>query len=137
DNESAGSQKLFDLAGLLLLTFNFKESAFIILDEIDSNFHPSLLIQLIKLFNDPEINKSNSQLLFTSHDTNLMSPAIMRRDQFYFTEKNEDFATRLYSLADLKGIRNDADFAKQYLAGYYGALPVLEKYSIGNTDNND
>jgi AAA15 family ATPase/GTPase len=128
NDESAGTQKLFDLAGLLLLTFNFSKSAFIILDEIDSNFHPSLLIKLIELFNNPEINKSKSQLLFTSHDTNLMSPAIMRRDQFYFTEKNEDNSSRLYSLADLKGIRNDADFAKQYLAGFYGALPVLEDY---------
>ena len=55
-----------------------------------------------------------------------MSPSIMRRDQFYFTEKKEDNSTRLYSLAELKGIRNDADFAKQYLAGYYGALPYLK-----------
>jgi hypothetical protein len=45
------------------------------------------------------------------------------------TEKKEDNSTRLYSLADLKGIRNDADFAKQYLAGFYGALPVLDNYS--------
>ena len=57
-----------------------------------------------------------------------MSPAIMRRDQFFFTEKNEDESTKLYSLADLKGIRNDADFAKQYLAGYYGAVPVLSNF---------
>jgi hypothetical protein len=55
-----------------------------------------------------------------------MSPTIMRRDQFYFTEKSDDNSTRIYSLADLRGIRNDADFAKQYLAGYYGAVPVLE-----------
>ena len=58
-----------------------------------------------------------------------MSPSIMRRDQFYFAEKLEDESTRLYSLADLRGIRNDADFAKQYLAGYYGALPVLNDYT--------
>jgi len=125
-NESSGTQNLFDIAGLFLRAFRWNAPAFIILDEIDSNFHPALLIKLIKLFNTPSINKSNSQLLFTSHDTNLMSPSIMRRDQFYFTEKKEDESTRLYSLADLKGIRNDADFAKQYLAGYYGALPVLE-----------
>lgn len=128
-NESAGTQKLFDLAGLLLRAFNLPEPAFIILDEIDGNFHPALLIKLVGLFNNPILNKSNSQLLFTSHDTNLMSPSIMRRDQFYFTEKNEDQSTKLYSLADLKGIRNDADFAKQYLAGYYGALPVLKDFS--------
>jgi len=52
----------------------------------------------------------------------------MRRDQFYFTEKDEQDATRLYSLADLKGIRNDADFARQYLAGYYGAVPMLRDF---------
>lgn len=136
-NESDGTRKLFDLAGLLLRAFNMPVGAFIIIDEIDSNFHPSLLIKLIGLFNNPLINKSKSQLLFTSHDTNLMSPSIMRRDQFYFTEKNEDNSTRLYSLADLKGIRNDANFAKEYLAGFYGALPILENYSNENHTHND
>lgn len=126
NTESAGTQKMFDLTGLLLRAFALNSSALIVLDEIDSNFHPSLLIKLIELFNNKKINSSNSQLLFTSHDTNLMSPSIMRRDQFYFTEKKEDNSTRLYSLAELKGIRNDADFAKQYLAGYYGALPYLK-----------
>ena len=136
-NESSGTQKLFDLAGLLLRAYSLSRSALIILDEIDSNFHPYLLIKLIEFFNNPSINKSNSQLLFTSHDTNLMSPSIMRRDQFYLTEKNEDNSTRLYSLADLKGIRNDADFAKQYLAGYYGALPILEDYLQINNSKDD
>jgi len=136
-NESAGTQKLFDLAGLFLRAFNLPEPGFIMLDEIDSNFHPSLLIKLVGLFNDPLVNKSNSQLLFTSQDTNLMSPDIMRRDQFYFTEKNEDESTRLYSLADLKGIRNDADFAKQYLAGYYGALPLLSNYTKKSLQENE
>lgn len=134
DNESAGTQKMFDLAGLILRAFNLVDPAFIILDEIDSNFHPSLLIQLINLFNNPEFNKSNSQLLFTSHDINLMSPKIMRRDQFFFTEKREDNSTRVYSLSDLKGIRNDADFAKQYLSGYYGALPILDNYCYNKTE---
>jgi uncharacterized protein len=136
-HESSGTQKMFDLAGLLLLTFGLPQSGFVILDEIDSNFHPALLIKFIELFNNPEINRSKSQLLFTSHDTNLMSPSIMRRDQFYFTEKREDNSTRLYSLANLKGIRNDADFAKQYLAGYYGALPILENYYSQDIIEND
>ena len=127
-NESAGTRKLFDIAGLLLRAFNLHRSALIVFDEIDSNFHPSLLIRLVSLFNNKSINKSKSQLLFTSHDTNLMAPSIMRRDQFYFTEKSDDNSTRLYALSDLKGIRNDADFAKQYLAGFYGALPILDTY---------
>ncbi|OWP28889.1 abortive infection protein [Prevotella nigrescens] len=135
--ESSGNKKIFDLAGILLAAFNRKNDPFlIVIDEIDSNFHPSLLIKLIKMFNNPKINKNNSQLLFTSHDTNLMSPSIMRRDQFYFAEKQEDESTRLYSLADLRGIRNDADFATQYLAGYYGALPVLNDYTEVEENEN-
>jgi hypothetical protein len=126
-NESSGTQKLFDLAGTILFCLN-TESLFVI-DELDSNFHPSLVIKLIQLFNDTSINKAQSQILFTSHDTNLLDPSILRRDQIYFTEKSEHESTRLYSLADLKGIRNDADFARQYLAGFYGALPVLSTYT--------
>jgi len=126
-HESDGTKKLFDLAGLILHAFNIKESGLIILDEIDSNFHPTLLIKLIKLFNNPSLNIANAQLLFTSHDTNLMSPSLMRRDQFYFAEKKSN-ESRFYSLADLRGIRNDADFAKHYLAGFYGSLPILSSY---------
>lgn len=137
DNESDGTKKLFDIAGLLLHAFNIETSGLIILDEVDSNFHPSLLIKLINLFNNPEINKSNVQLLFTSHDTNLMTPSLMRRDQFYFAEKEENEGTRLYSLAELKGIRNDADFAKQYLAGFYGGMPVLSNFLDDNNISDD
>lgn len=137
DNESEGTKKLFDLAGLLLHAFNIQVSGLIILDEIDSNFHPSLLIKLISMFNDPEINKSNTQLLFTSHDSNLMNPSLMRRDQFYFAEKDNKEGTRLYSLAELKGIRNDADFAKQYLAGFYGGVPLLSEFLNDENIKND
>ena len=136
ENESDGTKKLFDIAGLLLHAFNIKVSGLIILDEIDSNFHPSLLIRLISLFNDPTVNNSNVQLLFTSHDTNLMNPSLMRRDQFYFSEKDQNEGTKFYSLAELKGIRNDADFAKQYLAGFYGGVPILSEFlNDKNLDN--
>ena len=137
DNESDGTKKLFDLAGLLIHAFNMPVSAMIILDEIDSNFHPSLLIKLINLFNNPEINKSNSQLLFTSHDTNLLDSSIMRRDQFYIAEKDINDGTKLFSLAELRGIRNDADFAKQYLAGFYGGRPLLTEFLNDNNLKND
>jgi AAA15 family ATPase/GTPase len=131
-DESSGTQKLFDIIGLLV--FRFTRGGTAILDELDSNFHPALVIKLIQLFNDNTVNTGNAQLLFTSHDTNILDPKLMRRDQFYFTEKTEDDATLLYSLADLKGIRNDADFAKQYLAGFYGAVPILENYKAEPKD---
>ncbi len=126
-DESDGTRKYYSLIGIIDSIFEF--GGLFISDEIDSNFHPALLIKIIGMFNNPAINKANAQLLFTSHDTNLMNPEIMRRDQFYFTEKSATDATVLYSLADLKGIRNNADFAKQYLAGYYGALPMLNTFT--------
>jgi len=136
-HESDGTKKMFDLAGLLLLTFGLNKPGFVCLDELDSNFHPFLLLKIINLFNDSSINKSNSQLLFTCHDTNLMDPSIMRRDQFYFTEKDEFNRTKLYSLADLKGVRNAADFAKHYLLGYYGGVPILNSYYDDEVDSKN
>jgi hypothetical protein len=125
-DESDGTKKFYSFIGRLQA--KFETGGLYVCDEIDSNFHPTLLQHLIRMFNNPLINKANSQLLFTSHDTNLMDPGIMRRDQFYFTEKSSQDETILYALSDLKGIRNNADFARQYLAGFYGALPVLGNY---------
>lgn len=123
DEESSGTRKYYDYIGV----FNklFQEGGLYISDEIDNNFHPSLLRRIVGQFNNPELNKMGAQLLFSSHDTNLMDPSILRRDQFYFTEKNTMEFTKLYSLADLKGVRNGDNFARQYLAGMYGALPLL------------
>ncbi len=126
DNESDGTRKYYSFIGVLNTIF--EKGGIYICDEIDDDFHPSLLQKIIKLFNNPDVNRSNAQLFFTSHDTNLMDPQIMRRDQFYFTEKSATDETIVYALSDLKGIRNNADFARQYLAGFYGALPVLGNY---------
>ncbi len=126
DDESEGTQKFYSYIGDIHETF--KNGGVFVADEIDSNFHPSLLRQLICLFQDSDINPKGAQLFFTSHNTSLMNPDYMRRDQFYFTEKTVSDETRAYSLADLKGIRNSADFAQQYLSGFYGALPQLGKF---------
>lgn len=133
NDESEGTRKYYNYIGLLIN--KFENGGLFVSDEIDNNFHPSLLRKLISLFQNPAINKANAQLLFTSHDTNLMNPDCMRRDQFYFAEKTLTEETRLYSLSDLKGIRNNADFARQYLSGAYGAVPVLGNY-LEDTENN-
>ncbi len=125
-NESDGTKKFYRYIGRLYHIF--ENGGVLCSDEIDANFHPSLLQKLISLFNNSEVNKAGAQLIFTSHDTNLLNPDILRRDQFYFTEKSMNEETLLYSLADLNGIRNNADFARQYLAGFYGALPILGNY---------
>jgi len=133
-DESDGTRKFYSYIGGLYKVF--KDGGVYLSDEIDSNFHPALLMKIIQLFQNPMINKAGAQLLFTSHDINLMNPNSMRRDQFYFTQKTPTEETRLFSLADVKGIRNNADFARQYLSGLYGALPKLGSF-IENTSEDD
>ena len=96
----------------------------LIIDEFDSKMHPLLTCRIIALFNSKETNPKNAQLIFTTHDTNLLSANIFRRDQIWFTQKDRYGATELYSLAEYK-VRNDASFEKDYLSGKYGAIPIV------------
>ena len=85
---------------------------------------------MIKLFNDPTQNKTKAQLIFTTHNTNLLDQDIFRRDQIWFTEKNPDTgSTDLYSLTEYSP-RKDKDIQKGYLAGKYGALPFIKEDRI-------
>lgn len=96
----------------------------LIIDEFDSKMHPLLTCRIIALFNSKETNPKNAQLIFTTHDTNLLSANTFRRDQIWFTQKDRYGATELYSLAEYK-VRNDASFEKDYLSGKYGAIPIV------------
>ncbi len=86
--------------------------------------HPIITRVIIALFNSNQTNPENAQLIFTTHDTNLLSNKIFRRDQIWFTEKNRQGATALYSLVEYK-VRNDASFESDYIKGRYGAIPFL------------
>ncbi|MDJ0796556.1 MAG: ATP-binding protein [Calothrix sp. MO_167.B12] len=121
-HESEGTQKLFALAGLLITTL--KKGQILIVDELDARFHPLITRTIVELFNSRETNSNNAQLIFMTHDTNLLSNKLFRRDQIWFTEKNRYGATDLYSLAEYK-IRNDASFESDYIKGRYGAIPYI------------
>ncbi|SHM75006.1 ATP/GTP-binding protein [Chitinophaga sp. CF418] len=129
--ESHGNQKLF---GLLGPWFDALENGkVIIIDELDSKLHTLLTIELLKLFHS-KANKKNAQLVFASHDTNLLRKDLFRRDQIWFVEKDDKGASDLYSLVEYKinhltAVRNDASFEKDYLIGKYGAIPYF-----GNID---
>ena len=128
DNESEGTKKIIDLSGPLFNTL--LDGKILIIDELDSKLHPLITIQIIKLFNNPETNPNNAQLLFATHDTNLLSTDIFRRDQVWFTEKDNIEQTDLYSLddfvfADGTKVRKDANLEKNYIAGRYGAIPYI------------
>jgi AAA15 family ATPase/GTPase len=122
--ESEGTVKLFELSPFIYEALRDKRP--IIIDEFDARLHPLLTKKILELFNSTE-NKG-SQLIFPTHDTNLLSSKILRRDQIEFVEKDEFGASHLYSLAEFKGIRNDASFEKDYFQGKYGAIPFLNNF---------
>jgi len=122
EDESAGTQKLVKLSGPLLETL--ETGKILIVDELDARLHPLLTRLIVSLFNSPA-NRSNAQLIFASHDTTLLTPKLFRRDQVWFTEKDQYGATDLYSLVELKGVRNAAAFGKDYIQGKYGAIPFI------------
>ena len=121
-NESEGTKKLFSFAGPIIDTL--RNGKILVVDELDARLHPLMTRAIIALFNSVETNPHHAQLLFTTHDTNLLSNKVFRRDQIWFTEKDRKGATHLYSLAEFK-VRNDASYEKDYIAGRYGALPYI------------
>jgi AAA15 family ATPase/GTPase len=121
-NESEGTQKVFFLTGPLIDTLS--NGRVLLIDEMEARMHPLITREIIGLFNSLETNPKRAQLIFTTHDTNLLSKDTFRRDQIWFIEKDSLGASHLYSLAELK-VRNDASFETDYVQGRYGAIPFL------------
>jgi len=128
DEESVGTQKFFRMSAPILNTL--QEGKILMIDELDASLHPMLTKHLINLFNNKEINKNHAQLIFATHDTNLLNRHIFRRDQIWLTEKDKYGATDIYSLAQFKNVRKTEDFEKQYIQGKYGAIPYLGKFEF-------
>lgn len=122
DDESEGTKKLFYFLGPVFYSLKFGFP--LIVDELDARFHPLITRSIINLFNSNKTNPNNAQLIFATHDTNLLNKLYFRRDQIWFTEKDKYGATDLYSLAEIK-VRNDASFEKDYILGRYGAIPFI------------
>jgi AAA15 family ATPase/GTPase len=120
DEESAGTRKLFALAGPWLDVLD--EGLVLFIDELDTSLHPLLVRFLSSLLHNPETNRHNAQLIFATHDTTVLDQMFMRRDQVWFVEKDKENATRLYPLSDYKPRKGEA-LQKGYLYGRYGALP--------------
>ena len=123
--ESEGTQKMFELSPFIYASL--KEGNPLVIDEFDARFHPLLTKKIVELFNS-EGNKK-SQLIFITHDTNLLSADLLRRDQIDFVEKDRYGASHLYTLVEIKGVRNDASFEKDYIQGKYGAIPYLGDFT--------
>ena len=135
--ESAGTLKMFALYPELQEVLQ-KGSVYFI-DELNARLHPLLVRNFILIFLNPEVNVNHAQLIFTTHDTWQLSNQLLRRDEIWFTEKDTDGVSTLYSLADFISedgtkIRKDESYEKNYLLGKYGAIPTLKTIDILKED---
>jgi len=121
NEESDGTKNLFSFAGPWLDVIDTDSVLFV--DEIDSSLHPLVVHQLLRLLHK---SRGKSQIVFTTHDTTILSQDIMRRDQVWFIEKDKSNASRLYPLSDFK-VREHEALEKGYLRGRYGAIPVIKE----------
>lgn len=126
--ESEGTKKVIEMSGPIFDTLN--EGKVLVIDELDAKLHPLLTRNIVLLFMNPEKNKHGAQLIFATHDTNLLDLDIIRRDQIWFAEKDKVEQTDIYSLADFKDedgnkVRNDRDIKRDYIRGRYGAIPFI------------
>lgn len=123
--ESDGTQQMFTLSAPIIDALENGKALFI--DEIEASLHPILCQYLVSIFNSKEKNLNNAQFIFTTHDVSFLSEDFLRRDEIYFTDKDEKGATKLFSLADITE-RKGVDFAKRYLEGRYNARPYISDF---------
>lgn len=137
--ESSGTQKIFFLFDFFMAAL--KEGSTLFIDELDAKLHPLLLRYVINMFHDSNINKNNSQLIYTTHDNYTLTKDIFRRDQIWFVEKDKEGGSKLYSLVEYK-IEEDKQpidtlsYSKDYLLGRYGAVPLLKEFRLLEEERN-
>lgn len=127
EEESSGTKKFFALTGPVI--DSIEHGLVLFVDELDSKLHPNLVCKLVSLFNSKRLNPKNAQLIFNTHDTNLLGSGLFRRDQIWFTEKDKYGAAKLFPLSDFKSeVRKKDNFEENYIRGKYGAVPFLGNF---------
>lgn len=118
----------------------FQQGCVFIMDEFDSSLHPEIVKGIIALFNDPEVNKNGSQLIFTTHNPIYLNNKIFRRDQILFVEKDkESFQSEIYTLADFSSteVRNDENYLINYFKGKYSSMPYIDFSSVISQEDDE
>lgn len=126
--ESTGTIKLVGVAAFIVDALS--DGSLVIVDELDKNLHHFLTRMLIGLFHNPEINKYNAQLIFSSHDISLIDRDLFRRDQIFITNKSNLGATEISKLSDFSGISKVVPLQKWYMAGMFKGVPAINEYEI-------
>lgn len=133
EEESDGTLKMFALYPALQDTL--ESGGVLFVDELNARLHPLLVRGFLITFLNPETNPNHAQLVFTTHDSWQLSNNLLRRDEIWFTEKEQSGVSTLYSLADFVDedgvkIRKDESYEKNYLLGKYGAIPTLKYFDM-------
>lgn len=131
-SESDGTSRYFSLIAPLVSTL--ESGGVFAVDELDDSLHPLLVREIVRAFHDPLVNKNKAQLIFNTHDTTLLDPALFRRDQIWFTQKDSTGKTKLYPLIEFSPRKNEA-LQKGYLEGRYGAIPFLGHFAFETTSD--
>jgi uncharacterized protein len=119
--ESEGTRRLACLLGVILSVLH--TGHVLIIDEMENSLHPLLLIELIRMFKDKRYNKHNAQLVFTTHNTDVMDHEFMRVSEIGIVSKNLKHGTMMKRISDFQGVRNVTRFRKQYLQGQFAGIP--------------
>jgi uncharacterized protein len=128
--ESSGTLAWLSLVMPAQESFQFGET--LLVDELDASLHPRLSAALVSLFKNSKVNPRGAQLIFTTHDTNLLSDTFddaLEADEIWFTEKSPLGETELFALSDFPTRASD-NFERRYLAGRYGAIPVVDVHYL-------
>lgn len=139
ESESEGTKKFLALVGPMIEIL--ENGGVLVIDELDAKMHPHLTRKIVEMFNSYDINKSNAQLIYATHDVINLTNKQFRRDQLWFVEKDRFGSSELFSLTDYrddedKKIRKDASYAKDYMLGKYGAIPKFNSWKLALEDNN-
>lgn len=131
--ESAGTLKMFALYPALQDAL--ENGGVLFVDELNARLHPLLVRAFLIAFLNAETNPKHAQLIFTTHDSWQLSNNLLRRDEIWFTDKDSNGVSTLYSLADFidntgAKIRKDENYEKNYLLGKYGAIPTLSYFDM-------
>ena len=131
--ESTGVKRLFQMICPIIDILN--KGKILICDELETCLHESVIFQIVQLFQNYQKDKF-AQLIFSTHDTSLLDSDLFRRDQVWFTQLNNERATDLYSLVEIKNVRKSENLEKGYVSGKYGAIPMLNKKFFNELEEN-
>jgi uncharacterized protein len=133
-DESDGTRRLLDIVPAFLALGEKQTLSVFIIDELDRSLHSNLTKSLLTHYLEQRTDSSRSQLIFTTHDTQLMTQDIFRRDEIWITERDQAGASKLVAFSEFKDVRKDKDIRKSYLQGRMGGIPKIRSTAASCQD---